>query len=413
MRFLLPLLACTTTLSCQATRAASPAPISGPVADRARAILSRDAQRLIDFRHDLHRHPELSGDERRTAEAVAAELRRHGLEVQTGVGGHGVVARVRGARPGPHIAYRADMDAVASSAADPVEYRSLNAGIRHICGHDLHTTIGVALATIMQSLRDSLAGRVTFVFQPAEERATGAQAMLAAGVFGNDTPVAIYGVHTAPYETGVLATTAGPMMGGRDQVEAVLTGAGDLTSAVNTVAAALLGVATVRPDAVFQNQPVDFIAVQLGAPQVTSGRATIQGTVSVASAASRARMQRFVSDSLARLVPGVAVTATYRPKWVAGVTNDTVLTTRAGIAVRSTLGDAALRTVTGIVPAFSEDFGAFQERMPGTFFFLGVSNASRGWTGMPHTPDYVADDRAIEVGATAMSAVLLDRLKQE
>ena len=400
-------------LSCSpAASQVLPAAIEGPMEDRARAVLERDAVRLVEFRRDLHRHPETSGNEVRTAQAVSAELRRLGLaDIRTGVGGHGVVALVRGRRAGPTVAYRADMDAVPSSAPDPVEFRSLTDGVRHICGHDIHTTIGIALAGIMQSLRDSLAGNVMFVFQPAEERATGANAMLAAGVFGNEQPVAIYGLHTAPYEVGALGTVPGPMMGGRDPFTVTLTGTGDHSAATNTTLQALQQLATVTPDQAFANQPFDFIAVALSPAQVTPGRTTIAGTVSVASAAARARAQSLVTTGLATLLPaGIAVQGSYQAKSIAGVTNDSALTARATAAIRAHLGPDAVRAVTGIVPAFSEDFGSFQERIPGTFYFLGVSNSARGWVGMPHSPGYVADEGAIAVGARAMAAVLLDRL---
>ena len=135
-------------IACRDSTSLPPVPVApGPVMDQVRAVLTRDEGKWIAFRRDLHRHPELSGMEVRTAQLVAIELRRLGLEVRTGVGGHGVVAILRGARPGPLIAYRADMDAVPTSAADPVDFPSLNAGIRHICGHDIHTTIAVALAS--------------------------------------------------------------------------------------------------------------------------------------------------------------------------------------------------------------------------------------------------------------------------
>jgi len=103
---------------------------------------------LIEVRRDLHRHPEVSGEEERTAGVVARRLEALGLEVRTGVGGHGVVGLLRGAKDGPLLAFRADMDAVPSTAPDPVEFRSVNEGVRHICGHDIHTTIGLALAEV-------------------------------------------------------------------------------------------------------------------------------------------------------------------------------------------------------------------------------------------------------------------------
>ena len=152
--------------------------------------------------------------------------------------------------------------------------------------------------------------------------------------------------------------------------------------------------------------------VQVAQPQSSVGQVRVQGTVTVASAASRARVQSAIQSGLASVVPaGVTVAATYEARWIAGVTNDSLLTTAAAVAVRATLGDQALATVTTIPPAFSEDFGSFQERVPGVFLFLGVANASRGWNGFPHNPEYVADERAIVTGAVAMASVLVDRLR--
>src|SRR5206468_6878335 len=121
-------------------------------------------------------------------------LRELGLEVRTGVGGHGIVAVIRGAKPGPMVAFRADLDAVPSDAPDPVEFRSLTPGIRHICGHDVHATIGLAIAQGLAAVQDVLAGSVMLIFQPAEERATGARAMLADGLFTGEKPAAIFAV---------------------------------------------------------------------------------------------------------------------------------------------------------------------------------------------------------------------------
>ena len=109
--------------------------------------------------------------------------------------------------------------------------------------------------------------------------------------------------------------------------------------------------------------------------------------------------------------PGVALSATYEEKWIAGVTNDSSRTLGAAAVVRETLGDAALSVVTTVPAGFSEDFGSFQEHVPGVFFYLGVANAARGWNGLPHHPNHVADDRAIGVGAWAMAAVIVDRLR--
>lgn len=400
------------TIACRQSPGAVLAPIPpGPVAEQLQSVLVRDSARFVEFRRDLHRHPEVSGSEQRTAGVVAAALRQLGLEVRTGVGGHGVVAILRGRRPGPVVAYRADMDAVASTAPDPVEFRSVVPGIRHICGHDVHTTIGVALATMLHQVRDSLAGTVVFVFQPAEERATGANAMLADGVFASPAPTAIYGLHTATYEAGRIATTPGPMMAGRDRFEVTISGAGDLSAAADAVTTRLLALGTIGTEQIMVSQPPDFVLVMVTNRNVSGSQARLQGEVRVASAASRSRTRTAITQGLGGAVPaGMAVSGSYEAMTIAGVTNDTGLADRATEAARVALGASNVARVTTIPPAFSEDFGSFQARVPGVFFFLGVSNASRGWVGQPHAPEYVADERAIQVGARAMAAVLLDAL---
>ncbi len=384
----------------------------GPVQSQVEAILQRDESRFIAIRRDLHRNPELSGEERRTAQVVADAMRRLGLEVRTGVGGHGVVARLRGGRSGPLIAYRADMDAVTSSAPDPVEFRSLRAGIRHICGHDLHTTIGIAIATALHQVRDSLAGDVLFVFQPAEERATGAKAMIADGVFAAP-PAAIYGLHTAPFEAGIVTTTPGPMMAGRDRFDVTITASGDIQSAAAAVRNRLVSLGTITESQITVSQPKDFVLVQPQPVSVSGNMARITGVVTVASEAARARVRAAITNELgAVLAPGDRVSATYESRWIAGVTNDSARAVSAAERARQALGASNVGTVTTIPPAFSEDFGSFQELVPGVFFFLGVGNAARGWNGLPHHPDYVADERAILVGARVMAAVMLGELKR-
>ena len=382
-------------------------PLMQTVASRL-AATERD---FVAFRRDLHQHPEASGNEARTAERVATRLRALGLEVRTGVGGHGVVAVLRGGKPGPVVAYRADMDAVQTDDADPVAFRSLTPGVRHICGHDLHTTIGLALATSLRAVRAQLPGTVVFVFQPAEERATGAHAMLGDGVFGTRPPDAIYGLHTAPLEVGQLGTISGDLMSGRDAYRITLSGTGDLAAAARTAMQRLDAIATLTPEQAFAPAARDLILIESRAESDSTGVRTVQGTI-MATAMSRPRVVTAMAELRAMTLPGVTVRADYRPKLMAGVTNDPTLTPRAVAAVGRELGATTTVEVNQIIPAFSEDFGAFTERVPGTYFFLGVSNSAKGTVGMPHTAGYVADEGAIQIGARAMAAVILDRLRQ-
>ncbi len=280
-----------------------------PIHERIAAHVKANEAGWIDLRRDLHRHPELSGQEERTAGIVAARLKALGLRVRAGVGGHGVVGVLSGGRPGPLVAYRADMDAVRSTLPDPATaMASTVPGVRHICGHDVHVAVGLGLASALASVRHDLPGRVMFIFQPAEERATGARAMLEAGLFANDKPVAIFGVHASPLEAGTFTSKAGQMM--------------------------------------FANQ----------------------------------------------VAPGV--------------TNDASLYAASRDALVAVMGHAAFTELKEPPAGFSEDFGEFQKLMPGVFFFVGLSNTSKGLRAMPHSAEFNVDDAAIGHTVRAMAAVV-------
>lgn len=385
--------------------------------ERAAQHVEERQQDLIDFRHDLHRHPELSGAEERTAGRVARRLAELGFEVRTGVGGHGVVGVLVGSRPGPTVAFRADMDAVRSFAEDPVEYRSLTPGVRHICGHDIHTTIGVSLAEGFSAIRQALPGTVMLLFQPAEERGTGAKAMLADGAFDPVKPDALFAVHTAPYQLGVVATVAGGMMAGRASVSVTLRGDGDLAEATSAVRTALQSTGTLSPQRAGQIAPQGFILVQLraGATAAPAGRGTVvSGQIMTAGPEDRARAKAAVMAALESLdLPGITLDVDYDEHFMEGVTNDAALVGLANAGIETLSPEIDIETVGGAIPAFSEDFGSFQAEVPGVMYFLGVSNPEAGTVGMPHSPNYVADDASVLVGTRAMLAAMLARLRAD
>lgn len=394
------------------TRSASQAVGRSALETRLNSVLASGAASVIAIRHDIHQHPELSGAEVRTAALVADRLRALGFEVRTGVGGYGVVALLRGGRPGPVVAFRADMDAVPSSDPDPVDYRSLAPGIRHICGHDIHTAIGLSLAEAFAATKDDLPGSLLLVFQPAEERAIGARAMLADSAFSLARPVAIYAVHTAPMQIGRIGTEPGPLLAGRDRVEVMLTGTGNLDAAADSVVALMTGSGTISQAQAAGNVPHDFVLATVRAPRrVSADTRLIQATFSIADGAARTRTRRQIEAGVAALrVADVTPQLTYREREIAGVTNDAALTTRGEDRIRAIVRDASVIRTGVVSPLFSEDFGSFQQQVPGVMFLLGVSNAANGWVGMPHTAGYVADDAAIVLGARALAAVLIDRM---
>jgi len=199
---------------------------------------------LIGLRRDIHQHPELAGSESRTSALVAERLRTAGLAVATGVGGHGVVAVLDGVSDGPTVAYRADMDAVNDDELADCAFASQVPGVAHLCGHDLHTAIGLGIAIVLARLREQLTGRIVFVFQPAEETCEGARAMVEDGVLERTAPREIYALHCGPVPVGTFATLPGQP--GQDRVRIDLTGP-NATDDAKRLLTMIDGLSTVRP----------------------------------------------------------------------------------------------------------------------------------------------------------------------
>src|SRR5918999_913719 len=199
------------------------------VAQAAEAIRPR----LVEQRRDFHMHPELSNREERTGRVVAERLKALGLdEIKTGVARHGVVALLKGAKPGPVVAVRADMDALPINETIDVPYKSRNPGVKHACGHDVHTTVGLGVAEVLSKMREEIGGTVKFIFQPAEEGAPageegGARQMVKEGAMENPRPAAIFGLHTLPsIEAGQIAYHSGPAMASSDKIYLTIRGKG-------------------------------------------------------------------------------------------------------------------------------------------------------------------------------------------
>lgn len=382
--------------------------------DRMAQRLAEVRDELIEVRRDLHRHPELSGQEERTAGVVAARLEKLGLEVTTGVGGHGVVAVLRGGKPGGVAGYRADMDAVPAMIPDPVaEIASRNPGVRHICGHDVHTTVGLGVAEALAAVRDELPGTVKLIFQPAEETAAGARAMVADGALAEPTPEAIFAVHTGPLPVGQVGAVEGLTLVGRDMVSVRPRAGADRAAVEAAVREALTAAATVpTPTSFFELAMMPLPEGEFALAGVV--RATDQeilGQVMPSSDATRRRARQVIEERLAAAAEaGLAFDLDYSEKTVAGVWSDPELVKSSYDAIRGALGEDGLIVTGGGPPAFSEDFGSLLEEIPGAMYWLGVANAEKGYNGMPHHPAYAADEGAIEAGARAMAAVVWDFL---
>jgi amidohydrolase len=375
------------------------------------AAVRRFGNGLIELRRDIHGHPEIAGQERRTAELVAGRLRAAGLDVTTNVGGHGVVGVLTGTRPGRTIAYRADMDAV-----PPSEQIDGGPAPAHLCGHDIHTTVGVGVAQVLARLRDRLAGTVMFVFQPAEEALTGAAAMLADGVFAGGLPAEIHALHCGPFPVGEFAVTAGYGLPGQDHGTITVTGP-DAMARARRLAGEIGALSTVSapasPAALEQlvrdlrtpNGPLaEFVYLRA---QVPEDRAEVLVSYRCwppeRYAAIRAEIHR-----LARSYDGTEVA--FQPAPFPAM----VCPEREGHAIerylRLTLGRRRVSALHAALPFSGEDFALFLDRIPGTFTFLGVRRPGAGIeTAYPHFGTFDPDERAIAHGVRTVAGWLPSR----
>lgn len=384
---------------------------------------------LIELRREIHGHPELAGEERETAGLVAEQLRAAGLEVTTGVGGHGVVAVLDGSADGPTVAYRADMDAVdaqrnvlpfpRSDRAFDEGFASRIPGVAHLCGHDLHTAIGVGIARTLAREAEPVRGRLVFVFQPAEEPLQGARAMLETGLVQRLAPREFYALHCAPFPAGTIAVSPRYGLPGLDHIRIVLPGGDD--AAVAAIAAEVAELGTVG----FPQSLADYHARfhALLEPEIA---ASIQESVCVAQWTEQTPDGRPVANVLLRVWPQERIpelrTRIERLAAAAGghveypadpfpaVVNSAELSTAAGQYLSTALGPESVLWAGASWPFNCEDFALFLNEVPGALFYLGVADAVTGMNGAPHTPDFAADERAIGRGVRAMASLLTERL---
>ncbi len=375
-----------------------------------------EAQALMDqlaaWRRDLHRHPELAFEERRTAALVADHLGRLGYQVRTGVGKTGVVGLLEGARPGKTVLLRFDMDALPIEEANEMEYVSQVPGKMHACGHDGHTAIGLGVAALLARHRDALSGRVKLVFQPAEEMTGGARAMVADGVLENPAPDVALGLHLwNSLPVGRAIVQAGPLMAAATHFKLTIHGRGghgamphETVDALVTAAHAVTALQTIVSRNV---NPTETAVLSVGtfhaghAFNVIADRAELSGTIR----AFDNQIMAQVKERLHQVTIGVAQAfgATFKlelEQAAPAVVNDPVVASLVARAARRMLGDASVSSTTPVM--VSEDMAEFLNRVPGCFFFLGSMNPERGLDHPHHHPRFDFDEAALPLGVAIL-----------
>jgi amidohydrolase len=390
---------------------------------------------LMQWRRHLHQHPELSNREVETAKYVVERLRSFGLEPQTGIAKTGVVALLRGGRPGPVVALRADMDGLpvreevdlpfASKATG--EYEGNTVGVMHACGHDTHVAILLATAKVLAQMKDRLPGAVKFIFQPAEEGAplaeqpAGAELMVAQGVMQNPKVDAVFGLHVfANVPTGTITYRSGPFMAAADQFEILVTGRQTHGSAPwRGIDPIVVGsqIVTSLQTIVSRHVDITHLPAIVSVGQFQSGvrnniipdTARLVGTIRTFDEVVR----RDIHARVRRIAEGVASGAGAKVDvrihdGYPVTSNDPALTAR----MLPTLERVAPGKVE-VSPLITgaEDFTYYQKHAPGLFVFLGITPPGQvGKAPANHSPLFYVDEKALPTGVRALAHLAVDYL---
>lgn len=374
-----------------------------------------DVDELIAVRRDLHQHPEIGFEEVRTSGIVAAKLRAAGLEPRTNVGRTGVVATLRGAKPGRTVLLRADMDALPIHEENDAPYRSKTDGRMHACGHDCHVSILLAVAKRLAAEQRELAGRVVFVFQPAEELGGpkgGAEAMILDGVLDDPKPDAAFGLHVwQDLPLGVVGVTPGPWMAAVDEFTVTVRGRGAHGAMpqagrdpVVCLAHAITALQTIvsRNADPFHQAVVSVTQVRAGtAFNIIPETAWMNGTIRVFDRDLWAAMPA----TFERVVKGVAqaMDCAAEVNFERGnlpTVNDPAMCAFARAAAAEVVG--AERVRDDVRTMGGEDFSAFLARVPGAFLAVGSRNEARGLVHDHHHPKFDVDEEVLRIGAEVL-----------
>jgi amidohydrolase len=387
--------------------------------------------KVVAWRRDIHQHPELSNREVRTAKVVADHLRALGLEVRTGVAHTGVIGVLRGGRPGPVVALRADMDAlpVTEEVSVPfaskvtAEYNGQKVGVMHACGHDAHTAMLMGAAEVLAGMRNQLPGTVVFVFQPAEEQPPpgeegGADLMVSQGVLDRPKVDAIFGLHVLPLPRGEIQWRAGGIMASSDRLEITVHGRQthgaqpwngiDPVVVATQIIAALQTITSRQMDLTTAPVVVSIGRIQGGVRyNIIPDRVLLEGTIRTLDEGMRKDVHARIRRTVEHVAQASGARAEVLIEYSTDVTyNDPKLVDR----MLPTLQRVAGKAIAQALPATTaEDFSEYQKKVPGMFFFLGITPPGTEPV-VNHSPRFVVDEAAMPVGVRALAYLAVDYL---
>ena len=371
--------------------------------------------KIIKIRRDIHKHPELSFQEFRTAKLVSDSLKKFGLEVDENIGKTGVVGILKGARPGKTIAFRADMDALPIQETSDLSYKSVNDGVMHACGHDAHTAMLLVAAEILSKNIEQISGKIKFIFQPAEEGFGGAKFMIDDGAL--EGVEEIYGLHVWNYqESGTIGLKSGPVMAAADKFEIIINGIGGHGAApqgtVDCVIVSSYLIQSLQTIVSRNTNPIDSTAITIG--QINGGynfniiadKVILKGTARSYTEENRLmikkRLQEIINgtESMFNAKIELIYEDGYPP-----VINDIATTKKLSRIANKIVGN---KLISPYLSMGGEDFSYFAQKVPGCFFFLGTMPNGKDKMSTPHhCSHFDIDEYSMVIGTSVFVELAL------
>lgn len=381
-------------------------------------------ERVKEIRRDLHRNPELGGEEWETSKRIQAELEKAGIPFKTGFARTGVLGIIEGSGSGGTVALRADIDALPITEKTDVEFKSAVAGKMHACGHDAHTSMLLGTGFKLQEMKDQLPGRVLLVFQPNEESTPigGARPMMEDGVFDEYKPDVIFGQHVWPdLPVGKIGVRDKEMMAASDRLSFTITGAAGHASMPHQGKDAIVVTAefisSLQSIVSRNTNPLESAVITIGTINggyrynVIADHVELTGTVRTYSKQAKATIKRRIENLVKGFEIAYEVKIAY--DYIEGY-DATVNTPEWAELVRDTaiasLGEEALPTVDPSMAG--EDFSRFLAEYPGAFYWLGCAKEGEEIPKPLHDPEFYFNEDAIEIGVDTMVKVTVNALEK-
>lgn len=376
---------------------------------------------LVEIRRDFHKYPELSEHEYRTRDRICQYLDSWGIQYEKGLADTGVMAIIRGKEGGKTVAARADIDALPITEVNDLDFRSVNEGVMHACGHDIHTTIHLGVARIFKEMEDEFQGNVKIFFQPAEETVGGAKRMIEEGCLENPHVDYILALHIAPYlEAGQVELKYGKLNAATNEFTIRVTGkSGHAAYPEESVDPIVIAahIITGLQSLVSRNiSPLNSVVLTLGQihggvkNNVIAGEVTMSGTLRTLDPDTRVYAKNRIKEIVENTAKahGAQARVDFEEGYEALINDDEVV---------DQLKETATRLLGEDKVSFKEhpsmgadDFAFFCKEVKGAYYNLGCGNKEKGWTAPIHSEKFIADEESIRVGTLLQIESLLELL---